>query len=190
MLGNFFEAEFAEAQNAMEAIGYCICNAVDLILLDVSLPGRSGFDLLGDLKLRWPNTAVLMLSMNDSAQFVRRAQRGEADGYVSKATLEGELIHAIEQILRGNAYFGQEFSGEKKRAINPGSKSFDLEGLSPREFEVFQMIIAGRKGIEIASHLSIDSKTVSTYRARLLKKLGLRSNVELTQYAARVGLLQ
>lgn len=188
VLGNRFKAEFAEARNALEAIGCCIREAYDLILLDVSLPGRSGFDLLGDLKLRWPRTAVLMLSMNDSAQFVRRAQRTGADGYVSKATLEGELIHAVGEVLGGRAHFGNGSREEQTRTINTGSKPFDLESLSAREFEVFRMIIAGNRGMEIASHLAINSKTVSTYRARLLKKLGVRSTAELAQYATRVGL--
>lgn len=187
VLGNAHEAEFDEAKNALEAIGCCIREPYDLVLLDVSLPGRSGFDLLEDLRLRWPKTAVLMLSMHDSPQFIRRAQRAGAAGYVSKGRLEGDLVQAVEDTLGGRAHFSDGVQ-EEKRAVKTGSKSFDLPSLSAREFEVFQMTLAGKRGTEIASHLSINSKTVSTYRSRLFKKLGVRSTVELAQYAARVGL--
>ena len=184
LLADDLEAEFTEAKNAIEAIGCCISDRFDLILLDINIPGRSGLDLLGDLKLRWPETPVLILTMHDAPQFVHRSLRAGAAGYVTKLTLEKDLILAVKEILGGGAYVSEELRESATKTVGPLS----VEALSPREFEVFRLIVAGKNGTEIASHLSINFKTVSTYRRRLFQKLGARSNVELAQFANHAGL--
>jgi DNA-binding NarL/FixJ family response regulator len=159
----------------------------DMVVLDVTLPGESGLDLLKDIRRSHPRLPVLVLSMHPAAQFARRALAAGALGYLTKQSAPTELIHAVEQISRGRHYLGsraQERHPQSMRADRPPH-----EALSDREYQVLRMLGSGRTVSEIAASLKLSVKTVSTYRARLLDKLQMRSNAELMRYAIENGLV-
>lgn len=190
ILGQRFKAEFAEAQDARETID-AVCNngPWDVILLDITMPGRSGLDLLGDLKAYCPKTPVLVLTAHDEEQFGMHVLRAGAAGYLTKSTMIEELVRAVEKVLAGGRYVSEHFGERLAAAVQGHTPVHPHEALSAREFEVLRMVSEGKSGKEIAGHLSISFKTVSTYRRRLIHKLGVRSNAELVQYAVRAGLV-
>ena len=186
----FKAAEFAEAQDARETISaVCDNGPWDIILLDITMPGRSGLDLLGDLKAYCPKTPVLVLSAHDEEQFGMHVLRAGAAGYLTKSSMLGELIKAVEKVLAGGRYVSEQFGERLAAAVQKRTPGHPHEALSAREFEVLRMIAAGKSGKQIANDLSISFKTVSTYRRRLVHKLGVHSNAELVQYAVREGLV-
>lgn len=190
ILGQKFKAEFGEAQDARETIkAVCDDGPWNIILLDIAMPGRSGLDLLGDLKAYCPKTPVLVLSAHDEEQFGMHALRAGAAGYLKKSTMLGELVRAVEKILAGGKYVSEQFGERLVAAVQEHTPGRPHEALSAREFEVLRMIAAGKSGKEMADDLSISFKTVSTYRRRVMLKMGVRTNAELVQYAMREGLI-
>jgi DNA-binding NarL/FixJ family response regulator len=187
LTGNF-EAEFVEAGTAQEAIA--ACHGIDLVVMDVSMPGRSGIDLITDLKKSCGGTPFLVLSMHEEEQFARRALKAGASGYVTKATAATELVRAVRKVLEGGTYVSEKFGESLAAAILKGEAGRVHEALSDREFEVFRLIASGRSGKEIALALSLSFKTVSTYRTRVLQKLNLHTNYDLAKYARQEGLVE
>lgn len=187
-----FKATFRYAESAREALEMARREKLDLILLDVALPGRSGLDVLGELKSAQPQTPILVLSMHAEEQFALRALRGGASGYVTKSTAPTELVQAVKKVLEGGHYVSASLAEVLAAALQSASPSTALshEALSQREFEVLRMIAMGKSGKEIAAELSLSFKTVSTYRSRILGKLHLRTNADLTQYCLRHKLIQ
>src|SRR5262245_22393830 len=161
-------------------------NGWDLVVLDVTLPGESGLDLLKDIRRSHPSLPVLVLSMHPAAQFARRALAAGALGYLTKESAPTELVHAVEQIRRGRQYLG---SRGHDRDARLRSDRLPHDALSDREYQVLRMLGSGRTVSEIAASLGLSVKTVSTYRARLLDKLQMRSNAELMRYAIENGLV-
>lgn len=190
IISRHFEADFVEANDAPETVA-AACNhgPWDLILLDIGLPGRSGLDILGDLRKCCPDTPVLVLSGHTEEQFAMRALRAGAAGYLSKTNAPAELIKGVEKVLAGGRYVSEQLAESLALSVQSVGRQDLHESLSAREFEVLRMIAAGRSGKEIAADLSISFHTVSTYRARLKQKLGLHSNAELAIYATREGLV-
>lgn len=183
--------DFAEADDAQQALDWARRREFDLIVLDISMPGRSGLDILRDLRAISTTTPVLVLSMHAEEQFAVRALRAGASGYLTKASVTPELIKAVEQVLGGRPYVSSSLAQHLASGLISGAgEPASTESLSAREFEVLRLIANGKTGKEIASTLSLSFKTVSTYRTRLLEKLQLRSNAELARYAAREGLVQ
>jgi two-component system invasion response regulator UvrY len=180
-----FDVDFAEAGNAQEALA--ACGGTDLVVMDVSMPGRSGIDLLTDLKKCCGETAFLVLSMHEEEQFARRALKAGASGYVTKASAATELARAVRKVLEGGTYISEKFGEYLANSITKGMPGRMHETFSDREFEVFRLIAAGRSGKEIAVELSLSFKTVSTYRTRVLQKLNLQTNYDLVNYARREG---
>jgi DNA-binding NarL/FixJ family response regulator len=167
-----------EASDASGARASIRGNGWDLVVLDVTLPGESGLDLLKDIRRDYPALPVLVLSMHPAAQFARRALAAGALGYLTKESAPTELVQAVEQVRRGRQY--------PSRAHERGKTASDRlphEALSDREYQVLRMLGSGRTVSEIAGALGLSVKTVSTYRARLLDKLQMRSNAELMRYA-------
>jgi len=189
ILSSHFHAEFVEADNAQAGVEACACQGFDLMLLDVSLPGRSGLDLLIDLRTRCPLLPVLMLSMHHEEQFARRAFKAGAAGYITKSSIGGALVEAVKKILAGGRYVSPELAESLAASLGHESSEPAHETLSAREFEVFRLIVSGKSGKEIAAILFLSFKTVSTYRTRILQKLGVGSTAELAQYATRKGLI-
>ena len=157
----------------------------DVVVLDVTLPGESGLDLLKDIRRSHPGLPVLVLSMHPAAQFARRALAAGAFGYLTKESAPTELVYAVEQISRGRHYLG---SRAHERPPSMRADRPPHEALSDREYQVLRMLGSGKTVSEIAASLRLSVKTVSTYRARLLDKLQMRSNAELMRYAIENGL--
>ncbi|MEY2485307.1 MAG: two-component system, NarL family, invasion response regulator UvrY [Verrucomicrobiota bacterium] len=188
ILAESLNAEFAEAADSRETIELSSKGHWDLILIDINMPGRSGLDVLGDLKAYCPDTPILVVSMHEEEQFAPRVLQAGAAGYINKSSMSKELIKAVKKVLAGGSYVSEKFAEYLAKALRSGTSPGSRETLSAREFEVLRMIAAGKSGKEIAHDLSLSFKTISTYRTRLLHKLDIRSNAELGEYAAREGL--
>jgi len=172
-----------EAQNAQEALDLASRTKCDVLVLDIEMPGRSGLDVLIDLKKCRPRVSVLVLSIHSEEQFAVRVLRAGAVGYLSKESAPEELVKAIRTIYGGGKYISASVADELASELGRGTGKAPHETLSDREFEVLEMIASGKAVSQIAKELSISVKTISTYRARILAKMGMKTNAELTHYA-------
>lgn len=179
-------AEAGTAQDAMAAIATC---AVDVALVDISLPGKSGIDLLRMLRARRPEIAVLMLSTHPEETYALRTMRNGAAGYLTKDVSIGLLVAAVRKAANGGKYFSAALGERLVLQLQGGGGVGGHEGLSKREFEVMVRLAAGEAVGAIGAALSLSPKTVSTYRSRIFDKLGLASNAALTRYAMEEGLI-
>jgi two-component system, NarL family, invasion response regulator UvrY len=177
----------AEASDAESAMVKIRDDEWDVIVLDVTLPGKSGLDLLKDVRREQPHVPVLVLSMHPAVQFARRALAAGASGYLTKDSAPTELVRAIEEIRRGRPYLGRDAADWPAGSASSGTSPHDI--LSDREYQVLRMIGSGLTISEIAAGLRLSVKTVSTYRARVLEKLQMHSNAELMRYAIENRLL-
>jgi len=176
-------AVLGDAGTAAEALRLVSDQNWDVVVLDLSLGGKNGLDVLKELKQIRPRLPVLILSMHSEEQYARRAFRAGASGYITKDSSRVELFSAIEKIRAGGKYVS---AGLAERLVVYFEAEVDAspqELLSDREFEVMRLIASGKTVSEIAELLGLSGKTVSTYRARLLEKMGMRTNAELTHYA-------
>jgi len=185
----FAPATVAEASSADQALAEIARQSFDLVLLDLSLGGRSGLDLLRDLRTTHDRLPVLVVSMHSEDEFAIRALRAGASGYITKNRAPEELVEAVGRVLRGGRWFGDDLLRRVTDDVARGRAVAPHETLSPREFEVFRGLAAGRSVSELAEALALSVKTVSTYRTRILEKMRLSNNAELTQYAIRNGLV-
>lgn len=161
----------------------------DLIVLDISLPTRSGLDILRQLRQEQPRLPVLMLSVHAADQYAVRALRAGASGYLTKDLAPEELIKAIRAVKRGQRYLTTDVAERLAHELQQPADGPRHELLSEREFEVFVLLASGRSVKEIASELCLSDKTISTYRTRILEKLDLKSNAEMVKYGVREGLV-
>ncbi|MEH6549873.1 MAG: response regulator transcription factor [Pseudomonadales bacterium] len=184
-----------EAGDAAEAISKFRAEDWQLVLLDIRLPSRSGVDLLGQFKAEKPSVPVLILSTYPESQYAVRLIEQGAAGYLSKDADESEIIKAISLATRGRRYISPVVaellaSNLDKKASAPASvEDASHEVLSNREYQIFLELASGRGPTEIADSLQLSSKTVTTHRARILRKMGFTTNAELIRYADRLGLL-
>lgn len=178
-----------EASNAMDAVKLIRELEPDVAILDISMPGKSGLDVLKDIKSFKKNFRILILSMHPEDRFAIRALKAGASGYLTKESAPDELVKAIRTILTGRKYVSRSLSDKLVDILSEDSDKLPHEQLSDREYEVFIKIASGKKATEIAVELSISVHTVNTYRARVLEKLNLNSNVEFTQYAMHNNLI-
>ena len=183
------KAQVGEAANAGEALQQMAVQAWDLVLLDISLPGRSGLDLLPELRATWPHSKVIIISSFDDQQFAVRAFRDGAQAFLTKERAPRELMQAIEVVLGGRRYITADLAEQMMSLLTLDAPRAPHESLSSREFEVFRLMASAKSPKEIAWQLDISAKMVSTYRTRILEKMGMTSNVELMQYAVRHGLV-
>lgn len=172
-----------EATNGQEALGQVRAGDFDLAVLDMSMPGRSGIDLIKLLKSEKPSLRILVLSMHSESQYAVRALRAGASGYLGKDSAADELVAAIRRIAAGGAYVSPETAQRLALDVGRTSDAPPHTRLSDREFQVFQLIADGEKVGEIAKRLSLSVKTVSTHKTRILEKLGLSSQGDLIRYA-------
>ena len=177
-----------EAGNGDEALA-ALTQKFDAVVLDLSMPGRSGIDLLSEIKHRYPDLPVLVMSLFSEEQFAVRALRAGASGYLSKATAPEQLLVAIAKIVRGGRYVSESLAERLAAGAGREMTTSPHERLSDREFEVMRRIASGLSVSEIAAEMHLSVKTVSTYRTRLLDKMGMSSNAELTRYALECGLV-
>ena len=172
-----------EAGSGEEALSKALDNDYDLVLLDISMPGRGGLDALKALKTHLPKLPVLILSMHPEEQYAVRALRAGASGYLNKECAWDELVNAIKKVLEGGKYVSSALA-EKLAANLYGNADKPLqEILSDREYQVFRMIASGKTVSAIAEELSLSIKTISTHRVRILEKMKLTNNTELIHYA-------
>ena len=177
-------ATFGEARSGAEALALVRKQQWDIAVLDISLGGRSGLEVLAELKQLRPRMPVLILSMHAEEQYAVRAFRAGASGYINKASSGEELRSAILKIVKGGQYVGPSLAEKIVLQLSQPGK-VPHEGLSNREFEVLCSIASGKTVTEIASTLSLSNKTISTYRRRILDKMDMRTNAELMHYAIR-----
>ena len=182
-------AEFGEARSGAEAINLIRDSEWDIAILDISLAGRSGLDVLKEIRQSRPKLPVLMLSMHAEDQYAMRAFKAGASGYISKASSRDELRQAVLKVIKGGRYISPSMAERMVFDISSSDKP-PHEQLSDRELEVLCLIASGRTVGEIATSLSLSDKTISTYRRRILDKMHLSTNAELTHYAIRNHLVE
>ncbi|MDD3517772.1 MAG: response regulator transcription factor [Chromatiales bacterium] len=181
--------ETGEAGNAADAMRLVRNEDWDLAILDISLPDRNGIELLKLIKTERPRLPVLMLSMYAEDQYAVRALRGGAGGYLTKESAPEELAAAVRKLVAGGRYITASLAERLAMAIDDHGDRPLHELLSDREYQVLLRIASGKTASEIAVEMSISVKTVSTYRSRILEKMGMKHNAELTHYAVRNGLV-
>ena len=178
-----------EASNGQEALEKVRKNDFDVVLLDISMPGRSGLEILKELKSEKPELSVLILSMHPEEQYAVRVLKAGASGYLTKESAPDELIAAIRKASIGRKYVSSSLGEKLAFDLEIDSEKPLHETLSDREYEVMRMIASGKTISEIAKKLFLSVKTISTYRSRILEKMRVKSNVELTHYALKHGLV-
>ena len=161
----------------------------DMVLMDITMPDRSGLETLELLKKEHPGIKVLMLSMHRETQYAVRALKSGAAGYLNKQSAPDQLVDAIRLVASGKKYISPEVAQELASQVSGERESLPHEGLSNREYQTLCMIASGLTVTAIADRLALSVKTISMYRARLLKKMQLKNNAELTHYAIKQGLL-
>lgn len=178
----------AEAGDGDEALA-ALHEPFDAVVLDLSMPGRSGIDLLAEIKHRYPKLPVLVMSLHGEEHFAVRALRAGASGYLTKASAPEQLVAAVVKVTHGGRYVSETLA--ERLAADVGGKPVGAphDRLSDREFDVMRGIASGSTVTDIAEQMKISVKTVSTYRTRLLEKMQMSSNAELTRYALEQGLV-
>jgi len=178
-----------EAQNGSETLKKVTDQDFDVVLLDISMPGRSGLEILEDIKMQRPKTAVLILSMHPEEQYAVRALKAGASGYLTKASAPQELIGAIRKVAGGGKYVTASLAEKLADELEIDTEKLPHERLSNREHQVMLMLAEGKSVSDIAEELCLSVKTISTYRTRVMSKMGMKKNAELTLYAVHNKLI-
>jgi two-component system invasion response regulator UvrY len=186
---SFPKVTFGEAKTAEETLESVRRHDWEILILDISMPGKSGLDILEDLKRLRPKLPILLLSMHPEEQFARRALKSGAAGYLTKESVPEELKEAVRKVVAGGRYVSATLAEKLAVDLGEGADIPIHELLSDREFQVLRMIASGKAVKEIAEELSLSVKTVSTYRARILVKTGMKTNAELIRYALQTQLV-
>jgi len=185
----FADASVSEAASCAEVIEKMRASDWELIILDISMGGQNSLNILPDLKRLAPHTPVMILSMYSDKQFIVKALRSGASAYLTKEHTSDELINGIKEVIAGRKYMSQSIAVNLAEYLSVGSCEHPHEALSAREHEVFLQIARGHSVSEIATMLQVSVKTVSTYRVRILEKMGLSSNAQLMRYGMQHGLV-
>ncbi len=186
----FAGAVIHEVGYGRDAIAQIHSQTWHVMVLDLSLPDGSGLDVLKRVRELRPRLPVLILSVHAADQFARRAIAAGASGYLTKDAADSELVTAVSRLARGGKYFGPEVLERVALGLHPDREGRPHERLSDREYQVLRMIGGGKTVSEIATDLVLSVKTISTYRARVLEKMKMRTNAELTHYAVRHGIAE
>ena len=179
-----------EADDGVDALQLARENAWDVFLLDISMPNRNGIDTLKQLKREFPRLPVLILSMHPEEQYALRALKAGASGYLTKQSAPDQLVTAIRQVAGGRKYVSPGVAQQLVDAIADDTEKLPHERITDREYQVLVLIAKGKPLTQIADELNLGVATVSTYRARLLDKMGLKSTAELIHYGLRHGLVE
>ncbi len=183
LLEEFTRAEFGEATNAQEAIERVWKENWDVVVLDITMPGRSGLEVLKEIKKSRPKLPVLVLSMHPEDQFAVRILKIGASGYMTKESAPNELVGAVKKVMAGGRYVSPSLAEKMASYLAIDVQTPPHERLSDREFLVLRLIASGKTPTAIAKELALSVKTISTYRMRILEKMNMANNAELTHYA-------
>ncbi len=175
--------ECGEARNSLEVLDQIRKNSWDVIILDITMPGRGGLDTLKEIKSERPKLPVLILSIHPEDQYAVRALKAGAAGYLTKESAPDDLLNAIKKVFKGGKYISTTLAEKLALHLERDAQRQPHEGLSDREYQVMCMIASGKKVKDIAENLSLSVKTISTYRARILDKMKMKSNADLIHYA-------
>ncbi|MEQ1772142.1 MAG: response regulator transcription factor [Burkholderiales bacterium] len=179
-----------EAENSAQALQLLRKIPCDVVLLDISLPDRNGIETLKIIRKELPKLKVLMLSMHPENQYALRALKAGASGYLTKQSAPAQLVSAIEQVSRGRKYVTPGVAEELANSIGDDNTEAPHQKLSIREYQTLCLIASGKSLTEIGRHMSISVKTVSVYRSRILEKMHLKHNAELTHYAIKNNIVE
>lgn len=183
-------AVVGEADNVVELFKQLERLPVNVVLLDITMPGESGLDALKELHQKYPHLPVLILSFHPEHRFAVRALKAGASGYITKESATEELVQAVRKIAGGGKHVSTALAEQLAAELTDGSGKLPHESLSDREFQVMRLFASGRKSSEIAEQLAVSVNTVNTYRMRILEKMKMQSNVELSRYALEHGLIE
>jgi DNA-binding NarL/FixJ family response regulator len=175
-------AQIGETSNAEELVQKAVLEDWNVVICDLSMPGRSGLDALKQIKKSSPQLPVLIMSMYPEDQYAVRVLKAGAAGYLSKDSIHEDLIKAIETVMRGKRFITPSIAESLVEAIHVNGEEQLHESLSDREFEVFKLLAQGQTVSQIAQQLSLSTTTISTYRSRILEKMRMRSNTDLARY--------
>jgi two-component system invasion response regulator UvrY len=173
----------AEVSNGREALKKALEDDYDVVLLDITMPDRSGLDILKEIKSQKPELPVLILSMHPEEQYAVRALKAGAAGYLTKESAPEELIRAMRRVSGGGKYVTSSLAEKLASVLKTGAEKPLHQALSDREYQVLCMIASGKRVKQIANELLLSTKTISTYRSRVLRKMNMNNNIELTRYA-------
>jgi len=179
-----------EASNVVELFTALKRLAVNIILLDITMPGESGLDALKELRQKYPHLPVLILSFHPEHRFAVRALKAGAAGYLTKESAAEEVVQAVRKIASGGKYVSASLAEQLATELDEEGGKPLHETLSDREFQVMRLIAAGKKSSDIAEELAVSVNTVNTYRMRIFVKMKMQSNVELSRYAVEHGLIE
>lgn len=185
----FARVIFGEANTAQETLTSVARQDWDVVILDISMPGKSGLDILDDLHRMRPRLPILLLSMHPEKQYARRALKSGAAGYLTKDSVANELKEAVRRVQAGGRYVSAKLAEELAFDLGRRGDAPAHELLSDREFQVLRMIASGMTVKQIADEIALSVKTVSTYRSRILEKTGMKTTGELIRYALQSGLV-
>lgn len=175
----------AEASNSEEIMAQLDSRSWDLLILDITMPGKSGLEAIIEIKQKRPDIKILILSMHPEEEIAISAIKSGADGYLNKESVPGELLRAVRKVASGGKYISDTLAESMILSLKSEPSKKLHESLSEREFQVLRMLASGFSLTEIAAKLELSIKTISTYRTRILEKLSLKSNVEITHYAIK-----
>ena len=178
-----------EASNGQEAINFLQHNKCDLVLLDISMPGWSGLNVIKEIKQISPHTMVLILSIHPEQQYAIEALKAGASGYITKETAPEKLIEAIKKVLSGGKYVSSNVVNLLTLEITKRNDKLPHEALSNREYQVMVLLASGKSVKEISKELFLSVKTISTYKARIFEKMGIKNNAQLVIYAIQNNLI-
>jgi DNA-binding NarL/FixJ family response regulator len=189
LLEEYPSAIIKEAGDAESLLAEITKDSWNVVICDMSMPGRSGLDALTQIKQMAPHLPVLIMSMYPEDQYALRVLKAGASGYIGKETIHDDIIRAIQTVSLGKKFITPTIAEKLANALGEDNALQPHESLSDREFDVFKLLASGKAVSEIASQLSLSATTVSTYRSRIMEKMNMRTNAELTRYAIEKNLI-
>ncbi len=189
LLEEYPSAEIGEVADTEGLLKQVINNGWNIVICDMNMPGRSGLDALAHIKQINPDLPVLIMSMYPEDQYALRVLKAGASGYLQKESIHDDIIKAVQTVKLGKKFITPSIAEKLADAFHNNNNKLPHELLSDREFDVFKLLASGKSVSDIANQLSLSTTTVSTYRSRILEKMGIRSNAELTRYALEKKLI-